>query len=274
MATITETAERYFLREAPQDLVSAHDEKMTYTPRWEVNGKQQSKKLETNLDHLEGEHVIADTIFDDFPMLTKGISRIIVHQEIHLHDTPEIITGDDAVGNKDHKAMRQRRWEMERIAFALLTSSENVPNPILRQKLRGLYKRYNNCRPERWKTFEQLEKERIVAGKPASRKWETLTQKEIDEAINDREALLAHFIDKIQASRFGIEYVFRNDEDCTRSVDNILEYAIPLFKATPKEGQEECIQLVMQELKRFKIHGREAARKGQTNFLAAISNAI
>jgi len=260
MVTI-EIGEKDFLQGAPQDLVSKHDLKMDETPRWVADGKQQSDLIESNLDHLNDEHTVADEIFAGFPLLTKGVDRIVVHQEIHLHDTPEIITGDDAVGNKDHKATRQRRWEMERIAFALLTGKENIPDDELRQKLRELYKRYNNCRPARWKTFEQLSEERATA------KWETLTQKEIDVAMSDRESLLAHFIDKIQASRFGIKYVFRNDEDCERSIDNIVEYAIPLLNATPAEGWAECVRLVIQELRRFKTYGPEASQKGQADFL-------
>jgi 5'-deoxynucleotidase YfbR-like HD superfamily hydrolase len=279
MAITIEAHQRDYLQAVPPKLLSAHDQKMAETPRWVADGRQQSKKLETNLDHLEDSHGIADEIFSSFSKFTAGIDKTIVHQEIHLHDTPEIITGDDAVGNKDHKAMRQRRWEMERIAFALLTGEknaltgeENIPDPNLRQGLRDLYKKYNDCRPARWKTLAQLSQERAEKGEPAPRKWETLSQPEIDAAMSDRESLLAHFIDKIQASRYGIEYVFENDELCKNSVDNIVEYAVPLFRATPAEGRVECIRLVLKELERFKDSGfAEPGIKGRSDFLSAIS---
>jgi 5'-deoxynucleotidase YfbR-like HD superfamily hydrolase len=261
MATTTETCARDFLQEVPQDLIVAHDDKMRNVLRWIKDGEQQSRKPESNLDHVNDEHQIVDWIFDTFPTFTQGINKTVVHQMVHMHDTPEIITGDDAVSNKDHRANRQRRWERERIAFALLTRKENIPDSELRQKIRTLYQRYNNCRPAKWERIKQQGRK--------LREWEMLNKSEITQAKNDREALLAHFVDKIQASRFGLEYVFRNDLDCERSVSNILEYAIPLFRATPTEGRVEFGLFVIQEMKRFASYGYLVqATRGQNQFLS------
>jgi 5'-deoxynucleotidase YfbR-like HD superfamily hydrolase len=103
MTSLTE-APKDFLRAAPQYLIAAHDDRMRKILRWIANGKQQSRKPESNLDHVNDGHRIVDWIFDTFPTFTRGIDRTVTHQIVHLHDTPEIITGDDAVGNKDHRA--------------------------------------------------------------------------------------------------------------------------------------------------------------------------
>ena len=151
MATTIETGERDFLQNVPPNIVEFHDEKQSTVIRWKINGVPQSKIIETNLDHLNGGHLIIDEIFDSFPTFVRGLDKTIVHQEFHLHDDPEMITDDYSAGNKDAKTTRYRRWESERIAFALLTSKENIPDKNLRQKIRILYKRYNDYRPDRWK---------------------------------------------------------------------------------------------------------------------------
>ncbi len=274
MASTIETGGRDFLEGAPSDLIAKHDAKMRETPRWEINGAQQSDLIESNLDHIDDELVLADWLFDRFPNLTKGVSKIRVKRKIYIHDTPEIVTGDDAVGNKDHYEKRQRRWERERRIFNLLVE-KHVTDPELQNELKKLYREYNNCRPARWKTMEQLREEKAALGEPEPPAWESLTQAEIDTAMQDRESLIAHFIDKIQASRFGLEHVFKTEEDCQRSSGNIIEYAIPLFRATPIAGQGELIQLVLGELGRFKDSGfSRLSSKAQGKFLAAISDLL
>jgi hypothetical protein len=144
-----------------------------------------------------------------------------------------------------------------------LTRKGNIPDSELREEVRTLYQRYDNCRPAKWERVKQQGRKRS--------KWGMLGKSGIAQAKNDREALLAHLVDKIQASRFGLEYVFKNDADCERSVDNILEYAIPFFRATPTEGRTELGLFVMQEIKRFANYGHLAqANRGQNQFLSAV----
>lgn len=210
--------------------------------RWIVNKKQSSRLRESNLGHVNRMLNLVDEIVKDFPILAEPLDIKALKEIIYIHDAGEILIGDDALANKNHEANRPRRWHRENAAVRLLTR-EYISYPSLKQRLRDTYARYENCRPER-----KIE-------------------------LDDREALFAHFIDKVQGSRFGLEHVFKDEKDCERTVKRLLEFAIPLFRATPEDGKPDCVRFVTQELRKFGDYGfTRVSRDAQSEFLKRILN--
>ena len=90
-----------------------------------------------------------------------------------------------------------------------------------------------------------------------------LYQRFLDQKPNDKEALIARYIDKAQGNHFGAEYVFpyqplglstpgaERKHHVSKSLEKILIPAIPLFSLLKYPGRKELDALVTHDIDRF-----------------------
>lgn len=197
---------------------------------------------ESNLEHTDDMIDITYEMEDRCPNLTKAVNMDLVRPIIYFHDGGERLAGDVLAVQNDCKDTKEIKRDREQRAVNALTSYRYIKDQEKGQAIRDIYARYDNCRPE-----EGL-------------------------GLDDKEALLTHLIDKVQAVRFGINNVVRQQPDQTNNLyfdpkfsgNNILRFTLPLLDALPDDASmRELIYFVYEEFEQFKQDFPEVAANGR-----------
>lgn len=238
-------AERYVRPEIPEDLRHAYEGALDRVPRW-IGVLVESPKKESNLDHVDGLFNLLDDIQVDYPGLTGVFDLEVVEDMIYVHDGGEIISTDLVRSRPDYDLVKPRHKRKERLGYRFLT--KHIEDDELRAKALEVYQRYTDLDP------------------------------------NDPEALFTHLLDKIQAIRFGLKYVYNGIEvrdpalkelaskQALMSADLILEFAIPLRNILSGDARTDLSALVQMELGEYRLNGfPEVARYARSIFLRKLS---
>ena len=213
--------ERYVRPQIPKEIDAEYKRALSGIPRW-VGGLVESKKSESNLEHVESLYALVDEVRGEYPILDAGLDWDAVDDMIYLHDAGEIISGDLVRSRPDYDEVKYRWKRGERAAFRYLTR-RYIHDPTLKQQARDTYERYTAY------------------------------------GNDDVEALFVHLLDKVQAVRFGLKYVYNKSispEDpsrtqATMSANLILEFAEALLAAVSGDTKNEISSFVHSELERY-----------------------
>lgn len=208
--------ERYSRPQISPEVKSQYEEALSKIPRWK-NALTPSTKEESDLDHVTGLFDLADEVKQAYPELAEVVDWTAIEDMIYIHDAGEIISGDYVISNPNPLMTKEKHKRRERLGFHYM-NRKFIKDPYLRRKAAETYQRYIDCSPD------------------------------------DKEALLVHLLDKIQAIRFGLENVYNNKrspsekslQHATFSVDLIFQFGIPLLdilEPVPKSNLASFIQV-------------------------------
>lgn len=237
--------ESYVRPEIPEDIRQGYEKALDGVPRW-IGGLVGSPKPESNLEHVVGLFNLFDEIKIDYPELANSLDQAAVEDMFYVHDGGEIISKDLVRSRLDYDLVKPRHKRKERLGYVVLLN-KYVKDDGLRAKALGAYQRYTDLNP------------------------------------NDPEALFTHLLDKIQAIRFGLEYVYNGVEardparkklavrQARMSVDLLLEFAIPLRNILSGEARTELSTLVQVELGGYRASGfPEITRDARSQFFSQV----
>lgn len=210
----------------PPEIVAKSDYRMSKVLRWKKDAVIQSKKPESNLDHVSGMHLLAEELRSNYPVFASAFDWIAVENMIDVHDIGEIVTGDLVISRPDYLEVKKKHKQTERKGFFWLIN-RYIEDPKLREDLAKSYIRYTDLDP------------------------------------NDPEALLTHLLDKVQAIRFGLTNVYNDRifpldvslEQAGKSIDLIFNFANPLISLTSGEVKSQLLAFVQVELGRYRKSG-------------------
>lgn len=202
-----------------------YEEALASEQRWE-NGLLITLRPENDLEHVAEGFGIFGRMQYTHPNLAGSVMKQEVLDMWYLHDGGEILAHDLTHSHPEYDLLRPKIKRKERAAIRLLTRGY-IEDPVLRDYIRGLYARYENPAP------------------------------------TDREAHMAHLIDKIQAQRFGLEFVFNGRKmskaQRMQQLNHNFELIIPpvraLMAAIEPPAQEELRDFIGDEMKQFVKHG-------------------
>lgn len=179
---------------------------------------------ETDYDHVLVMFKISQELRGR-PILASAVDFDVVDHMIYVHDGGEVLVGDLALGRPDYSRVRGGFKRRERAALRYLIG--RIPDKNTKQVLRSYAQRYE------------------------------------EESGDDNEALMTHFIDKIQAVRFGLEHVFNGHNLGETAGGPVidrnfkkLEFPVTMLVAHLSSGaQGEFSSFVRGELKKVRDHG-------------------
>ncbi len=208
-----------------ENLRMQYEEALALEQRW-LNGLQITLRPENDLEHVAEGFAIFGQMQHTHPRLASSVNVQEFSDMFYLHDGGEIIAHDLTHSHPEYDLLRPKIKRRERAAIRFLTG-EYIEDPVLRDYIRGLYTRYENPEP------------------------------------SDREAHMAHLIDKVQAQRFGLEYVFNGRrmskaqrlQQLNHNFGLIIPPARSLLAAVEPPAQEELRDFVSNELKQFMRYG-------------------
>lgn len=194
--------------------------------RWE-NGTLSSTREENDLEHTRGMLVILEDIEHDCPNIAGEVDFTLVYPMAYIHDAGEIYAGDLAHTHPDYDNLKPQVKRRERAGFRLL--SRSLRDKETKHFARELYKRVE------------------------------------EKSTTDKEAQLVDFVDKTQAVRFGVNYVYPghkivNVQDrvdhLNRTANVLLKPAEALIHALESpQAKKEALDLIKREIERFTMNG-------------------
>ncbi len=214
-----------FRSRMPIEMIRACEKAMSSVPRWK-NGIVESRKKESNLEHVNSLHTLSEEVRGGYSALAKYFDWTAISNMIDVHDIGEIISTDLVRSRPDYLEVKAKHKRKERLGFVVL-SRFHVEDDSLRQDVLNSYRRYTDLDP------------------------------------NDASALFTHLLDKIQAIRFGLTNVYNDKivpidlslKQAAMSIDLILEFAKPLLEITQGEVREQTKAFVQAELERYRDNG-------------------
>jgi 5'-deoxynucleotidase YfbR-like HD superfamily hydrolase len=229
-----ETSNRYLSPKLSSEQNDKYQGCLGKVIRWRTENGLLSTYPESDLEHVDDMINIISEIEHRFPNLANAVNLEITREIIYFHDGGEILAGDVLAGINNRLTDEQIKRDREQRAVNALTSKRYIKDEELGQSIRDIYARYDNCRPEG------------------------------GAELNDREALLTHLIDKVQAVRFGIANVVKQKSGQEDGLcfspklcrQNILKFTLPLLDALPTTASKrELISFLSEEFKCFKENG-------------------
>lgn len=234
--------ESYVRPEIPGEIRNSYEEAMSNVYRWK-NALTQTTKEESDLEHVAGLFSLADEIRGYYPALAEGMDWEAIDDMIYLHDGgepfPEV--GDYVISNLNQATTKEVHKRRERLGFHWM-ARKYIKDGDLRKKAEKIYERYVNY------------------------------------SLEDKEALFVHLLDKIQAIRFGLRYVFNDrvlDRDKTLehaafSIELVTEYAAPLMKVLDGKMKSELSAFAQVEIGKYGRAGYpELANEARSKFFSA-----
>lgn len=209
----------------PREIVQACEKAMSGVPRWK-GGIVESRKAESNLEHVNSLHALAEEVRKGYPALAQYFDWNAIGDMIDVHDIGEIISTDLVRSRPGYLEVKTKHKRKERLGFIML-SRFHIKDESLRHDAQNIYRRY------------------------------------VDLDSNDTSALFTHLLDKIQAIRFGLANVYndkilpmdRSLTQATMSVDLIFEFAKPLLEITQGEVKNQISAFVQVELEKYRQNG-------------------
>lgn len=179
---------------------------------------------ETDYEHVLAMFKISQEL-KGRPNLANSVNFEDVDHMIYIHDGGEVLVGDLAIGRLDYLQVQKRFKRREKAAVRYLIN--RIPDPNTKQLLRSYSRRYEAVSP------------------------------------NDNEALVAHFVDKLQAVRFGLVHVFNGNilgEEVggpviDRSFNRIVNYFDSLKSNLPLEATTDLRIFIKHELEKVRANG-------------------
>jgi hypothetical protein len=185
--------------------------------RW---GEKASGLLDkdTDLHHVEGCLDIADEIENKYPVFSRAIDMTAVRTMIYMHEAGELIAGDLSLSDPDY-TNKFATWRIEEEKGFDRLIEKYIQDPVMKETVRKLHLRYEN------------------------------------RDTNDPDVMLAHLIDMIQGTRFGLKAVFTNIGEARESVDQILKYSIPLHESIPTVSKIDFEEFIEGEINNYRDYG-------------------
>lgn len=156
----------------PDNLRITYEKFLAGIIRWE-NGTLSSSREENDLEHTRDMLIILEDMEHDCPNIAGEVDFTTVYPMAYIHDAGEIYAGDLAHTHPDYDNLKPQVKRREKAGFRLLTRA---------------------LRDERTKHLARELYERVEQKSPT-----------------DKESQLVDLVDKIQAMRFGIKYVYPGD---------------------------------------------------------------
>lgn len=210
----------------PDNLRIKYEKYLAGIIRWK-RGTLSSNREENDLEHTRDMLIILEDIECDCTSIASEVDFTAVYPMAYIHDAGEIYAGDLAHTHPDYDNLKPQVKRRERAGFRLLTRS--LEDEATRNLARELYRR--------------------------------LQQK----SATDKEAQLVDFVDKAQAVKFGINYVYHgngivNVQDralhINRTANVLLKPAGILVRALESPyAKKEALELIKKELERFTTKG-------------------
>lgn len=201
--------------------------------RW-VGAKTRSEKEESDLDHVRGMFDLLDEIVREHPLIVADMDLDAVRKMIYVHDGDELKHGDLVLSREDHAQIKdfwKARGEQDYHEF--VDRFVRRKHPTLADEADHYYARYTHYDP------------------------------------NDKEAIFAHFIDKVQAVRFGSKYVYsssgvrwgKSQEHSSLGLDNLQDFAVALSHLLDMDGRGDLHAFFSGEIDNFFDSLRDGVKK-------------
>ncbi len=129
----------------PAEIVQACGKAMSDIPRWK-GGLVESKRAESNLDHVNGLHILTKEVREVYPALAQYFDWTAIGNMIDVHDIGEIISTDLVRSRPDYLEVKARHKRKERLGFIVL-SSHHIKDESLRRDVLNSYRRYTDLNP-------------------------------------------------------------------------------------------------------------------------------
>lgn len=222
------TAERFptYNPPVPDDLRIRYEKSLAGIIRWE-SGTLSSSREENDLEHTRGMLIILEDIEHGCPNIADEVDFTIVYPMAYIHDAGEIYAGDLAHTHPDYDNLKPHVKRKERAGFRLLTR-------LLRDERTKRLAR---------ELYERVEK----------------------KSSTDKEAQLVDLVDKTQAVRFGINYVYPGHKivnaqhrtaHLNRTANVLLKPAEALIHTLEsQQAKKEALDFIKREIERFTMNG-------------------
>jgi 5'-deoxynucleotidase YfbR-like HD superfamily hydrolase len=227
----------------PETLKVLYKYHMRHINRWE-GGPQRSLIPETNLDHVEAMHALAESVRSSYSTLAEKLDWDSIADMIDVHDGGEIGPGDLDRSDLEYENKVKRHKRREHLTF--LFGSRRIADPNLRNDVLTTYWRFIKPEP------------------------------------SDIESNFAHLLDKVQALRFGIDNVFEGGEQNPVSrqhmrlgIGDMLYYAGRIRDHSTAEIRKDISAFVQLEIGRIKRNGfPETAQEMRAAFLKPVPGTV
>lgn len=215
----------------PVNLRDKYECALAQVPRWQ-KGIVECTVEESDLDHVNSLLGLVTEIEFGYPDLSRAIDGGAVRDILYLHDAGEIIAKDLALSDPNYDNLRNQHKRKEKAGFRYM-SREFIEDPILREEARRLYASYE------------------------------------DHPVDNKESLFAHFLDKVQATRFALDHVYVGDyqnnpelqinhEKEAMKYSRIgLDFAVPLFHQIPQMAKVDLSRFILTHAKLYSDKGFE-----------------
>lgn len=213
----------------PDNLRIKYEKFLAGIIRWE-NGTLSSSREENDLEHTKDMLIILEDMEHDCPNIVGEVDFTIVYPMTYIHDAGEIYAGDLAHTHPDYDNLKPQVKRRERAGFRLLTRA--IRNERTKRLARELYERVEQKSP------------------------------------TDKEAQLVDLVDKAQAVRFGVNYVYPGDRivdirqrtvHLNRTANVLLKPAEALIYALESPySKKEAVAFTRGELEHFTSYGYSA----------------
>lgn len=188
--------------------------------RWGKGVLTPSIMPESNLDHMSGMYRLLDEIKLNHPEIVRGMDLPAVGKMIYVHDGGEWRKGDLVLSRTDHSEVVDD-WKQgeEQDFYEMIERIVRKRDPQLAEEAIKYYRRYVHYDP------------------------------------NDKEAVFTHLLDKIQAVRFGIKYVYTTEHAWGKSeahsslgLDKLRKFAVSLSKILDEPGRASLNTFIRSEI--------------------------
>lgn len=210
----------------PDDLRKAYEDGLASVPRW-VSDWLPSKQPENDLEHVNRMLIILEEMPERFPHIADEVDFETTAHMIYIHDGGEILAGDLPHSHPDYNILKPQVKRRERLGFRWIT--RQITDIELREYTRELYKRAEGKAP------------------------------------GDKEAQLTDLLDKTQAVRFGLTYVYNGrtikgvrerSMHLNHSVTAFLNPAEMFIRSlTSEDARAEAVEFVKEEFTMFRKSG-------------------
>lgn len=190
--------------------------------RWE-GSLTPSTMRESNVDHMRGMLQLLDEVIEKHPAITADMDIQAVRKMIYLHDMGELITGDLVLSRPDYEQVKTD-WKKreEKGAHRLINKYLKKRYPKLAGEAVHYYNRYTH--------YDR----------------------------NDKEAIFTHLLDKVQAVRFGLRYVYssehawgRSERHASQGLDKFFLFANSLRAIMSPKERKGLSTFVQEEIDNF-----------------------
>lgn len=212
----------------PESLQSEYETALSKVVRWKTGDWEDSNR-ETDMDHIAGMFIVLEDLNGHCPTLYSNIDLEVVKHMMYVHDAGEIAVDDLAYDIDNYDVLRPEHKRKEYILARWMIKT-HVEDRQIRSKALRLYERY------------------------------------IAQRNDDKEALLAEFIDKLQGARFGFKNKFNARATGMKAVDRKIRFdrtvqkflvlpLKPLLKCVSPETQDSLKTFLKGELESFSTFG-------------------